>query len=202
MHQRIFVGTLAVAAFAGCVSSPRDLPASPDFIVESVAERTLEALPRTPMFWRIENFPDMAKAQAAAGPASLAAEVSGRVWLVTLGETGARTPGAGFVAEIGPVPRIEASRYTLRLNHAHAPTGAATSVHTHPGSEAFYVMDGQLSQITQHGVARVNAGETLNGHMPGMVMQLRSTGARRLDQLVLFVVDADQPFSSPASFER
>jgi hypothetical protein len=33
-------------------------------------------------------------------------------------------------------------------------------------------------------------------------MQLQSTGGERLDQLVLFVVDADQPFSSPAPFRR
>ncbi len=202
MRGRILTGALAAVALAGCAAPPRDLPASPDFIVESVAERTLDALPPTPMFWRIENFPTIAEAQAAAGPASLAAETSDRVWLVTLGKAGARTPGAGFVAEIGPVPRFEAARYTLRLNHAHAPPGAATAVHTHPGSEAFYLLAGQLSQITRHGVARVNAGETLNGHRPGMTMQLQSTGAQKLDQLVLFVVDAGQPFSSPASFER
>lgn len=62
--------------------------------------------------------------------------------------------------------------------------------------------DHKLSQRTQHGTAQVDAGETLNGHMPGMVMQLRSTGTERLDQLVLFVVDAEQRFSSPASFQR
>jgi hypothetical protein len=200
MRRRSFIEIVAASALVGCVSPPRNLPASPDFVVVNAAERTISALPPSPMFWRIENFPTLPEAQAASQPMSLAAEVSGRVWLATLGERGARTPGAAFVAEIGPVPRIEADRYTLRLNHAHAPPGAATPVHTHSGSEAFYVIAGQLSQRSQHGVARVNAGETLNGHMPGMVMQLQSTGAESLDQLVLFVVDADQPFSSPAEF--
>jgi mannose-6-phosphate isomerase-like protein (cupin superfamily) len=202
MHRRRFIEIIAAGGLVGCASPQRDLPASPDFIVENVGERLITALPRSPMFWRIENLPTLAEAQAASQPTSLVAEVSGRVWLATLGAQGERTPGAAFVAEIGPVPRVEADRYTLRLNHAHAPPGAATSVHTHPGSEAFYVLAGQLSQRTPHGTARVNAGETLNGHMPGMVMQLQSTGTEPLDQLVLFVVDAGQAFSSPASFHH
>lgn len=202
MQRRTFVELIAASALFGCVSPPRELPTSPDFAVRSIAERTIDALPQSPMFWRIEIFPTLREAQDAAGPMSLSAEASGRAWLVTLGERGALTPGATHVAVIGPVPRIQAVRYKLRLNHAHAPPGAATSVHTHPGSEAFYVLSGQLSQRTMHGVSRVDASQTMNGHMPGMAMQLQSTGSESLDQLVLFVVDADQPFSSPARFRR
>jgi quercetin dioxygenase-like cupin family protein len=200
MGWRTALTSLALFALSACASAPEDLPASPDFIVENAAERTLEALPDGPLYWRIETFPSLEAARAAASPTSLAASVSGRFWLVTLGARSAATPGATHVAEIGPVPRIEARRYTLRLNHAHAPPGAATSVHSHPGTEAFYVIAGQLSQRTTHGVSVVDAGETLNGHMPGMVMQLQNTGTENLDQLVLFVVDAEQPFSSPATF--
>jgi mannose-6-phosphate isomerase-like protein (cupin superfamily) len=200
MRRREFSIGLTLAALSACASPPDDLPASPDFIVENAGERTLDALPDGQLHWRIETFPSLEAAQAAASSASLAASVSGRFWLVTLGARGAATPGATHVAEIGPVLRIEARRYTLRLNHAHAPPGAATSVHAHPGSEAFYVLAGQLSQRTMHGISVVDAGETLNGHMPGMAMQLQSTGMENLDQLVLFLLDADQPFSSPATF--
>jgi hypothetical protein len=202
MRRRAFSIGLALTALAACASAPEELPASSAFVVENAAEHTLDALPTGPLYWRIETFPSLEAAQAAAGETSLAAAVSGRFWLVTLGAQRVATPGATHVAEIGPVPRIEAARYTLRLNHAHAPPGAATSVHSHPGSEAFYVLAGQLSQRTVHGVSRVDAGQTQNGHMPSMVMQLQSSGAEDLDQLVLFVVDADQPFSSPASFEH
>lgn len=187
---------------AACAPTMRDLPASPEFVVEPIAERSVESLPGGDLYWRVESFADLAAAESAAGPLSLAADVSGRSWLFTLGAQGERTAGAALVAEIGPVPRFEAARYALRVNRAQAPPGAATSVHTHAGSEAFYVLRGQLSQRTLHGVARSDAGEAMNGHAPGIVMQLVSTGDDPLDQLVLFVVDADQPFSSPASFER
>ena len=41
----------------------------------------------------------------------------------------------------------------------------------------------------------------MNGHGADMAMQLTSSGTVDLDQLVLFVVDADRPFSSPATFD-
>jgi quercetin dioxygenase-like cupin family protein len=184
--------------FAPARAAPQD---QKKFFVEMVADKTMEQLPAGPLFWRVENFPTLAAAQAAAGTTSLAAEVSGKVWLFTLGPAGARTPGGTMVVEIGPVPTIVASRYLLRVNHAGGPPGAATPVHTHPGSEAFHVLAGQLTQRTAHGVATLEAGQSMNGHAPGMVMQLTSTGTTDLDQLVMFVVDATKPFSSPASFE-
>ena len=105
------------------------------------------------------------------------------------------------VAEIGPVPPITAPDYLLRINHAFGPPGARTPVHTHPGSEAFYVLAGRLGQRTSHGVSHADAGQTMNGHGPGMVMEVFSAGTNDLDQLVMFVVDATRPFSSPAKFE-
>lgn len=198
--RALLIPVVAMLVLA-CTPTMRDLPASPEFVVEQIATRTVERLPEGATFWRIESFPSLAAAQAAAGPFSLAADASGRSWLFTLGGRGERTAGATFVAELGPVPRFEAARYTLRINHARAPIGRATSVHRHPGSEAFYVLNGQLTQHTAHGSARADAGETMNGHAPGMTMQLESTGDEPLDQLVLFVVDADLPFSSPASFD-
>jgi hypothetical protein len=171
------------------------------FLVEAVAEKTVANLPPGPLHWRVEAFPTLAAAQAAAGPLSLPAEAWGSAWLFTLGAPGGATPGGRKLAEIGPAPAPRASRYLLRINRAGGPPGARTPVHTHAGSEAFYVLKGQLSQKTPHGMARVEAGQSLNGHAPGMAMQLTSTGAGDLEQLVMFVVDADKPFSSPASFD-
>ena len=158
-------------------------------------------LPEGPLHWRIETFPSLAAARGAAGALALAAEHDGRAWLFTLGAPGGATPGGTRVAEIGPVPVVPASRYLLRANRAGGPPGAMTPVHSHPGSEAFYVLAGQLSQRTPHGIVRLEAGQAMNGHGAGMAMQLTSSGSADLDQLVLFVVNADRPFSSPAAFE-
>lgn len=174
---------------------------APKFFIKPVAEKKIKELPAGPLYWRLETFPTLAQAQAAAGPMSLAAEVSGKVWLFTLGAKGGATPGASKVVEIGPVPRITAPEYLLRINHAGGPPGAETKVHSHPGSESFYVLAGQLGQKTPHGVAHADAGHAMVGHGPGMPMEVFSSGTTDLDQLVMFFVDPSKPFSSPAKLE-
>ena len=171
------------------------------FVIDNVAEKKLEQLPAGPLFWRLENFPTLAQAQAAASETSLAAEVSGKVWLFTLGPKGGTTSGGTRVAEIGPVPPISASEYLLRINRAGGPPGAKTPVHTHPGSETFYVLAGRLGQRTPHGVSYAEAGQSMNGHGADVAMEVFSAGTNDLDQLVMFVVDATRPFSSPAKLE-
>jgi hypothetical protein len=168
------------------------------FVVKPVVEKKLEQLPPGPLYWLLENFPTLAQAQAAAGPTSLAAEVSGKVWLFTLGPKNGPTHGGTKVVEIGPVPRITAPEYLLRINHAGGPPGAKTRVHSHPGSESFYVLAGRLGQKTPHGVSYADAGHAMVGHGPGMPMEVFSGGTTDLDQLVMFLVDPTKPFSAPA----
>ena len=181
------------------------------YVVKPVAEKRVKQLPVGPLYWRIENFPTLAQAQAAIGPdrwnpntvsydsaTALAAEVAGKAWLFTLGPKGGTTLGGTEVAEIGPVPRITASEYLLRINYGSAPPGAKTPQHSHPGSEAFYVISGQLGQRTPQGVKYVDAGHTMNGHSAGTPMEVFNGGTTELDALIMFVVDATKPFSSPA----
>lgn len=191
---------LCLIACAGPGAVP---PASkPDaFLVEPIAERAVAQLPEGPLYWHVETFPSLAAARAAAGPWSLTAQHAGRAWLFTLGSRDDASRGGDVVALIGPVPVVPASNYLLRVNRAGGPPGAKTPVHSHAGSEAFYVLMGELSQRTPHGTVRVEAGQAMNGHGPDMAMQLTSSGTVDLDQLVLFVVDADRPFSSPARFD-
>lgn len=177
-------------------------PAAPNaFRVDLVAERHVAVLPAGPLHWRVETAPT----EAAVGPAdpdlSLTGEADGRVWRFTLGPPGERTPGMRLEAEIGPVPVPEASAWVLLLNRAGGSPRAQTPVHRHPGSEAFFVRSGRLCQKTMHGDAEAAAGQAMNGHDPGAVMQLTSCGASDLDQWVMFVLDASEPFSSPASFD-
>ena len=105
------------------------------------------------------------------------------------------------VGEIGPVPAIAAPEYLLRVNEGSGPPGAETPIHAHPGSEAFYVVAGRLGQRTPGGTNYIETGHTMNGHQPGMPMQVFNGGTTELTAIILFVVDATQPFSVPAKFE-
>jgi hypothetical protein len=169
--------------------------------VTPVAEKMISQLPDGPLYWQLETFPTLAEAEAAAGPTSLAADVSGKFWLVTLGAKGAAGHGGTAVAEVGPVPQISAPEYLLRLNRATGAPGAKTSIHSHPGPEAFYVLAGRMTQRTPEGTIDLGAGEGTPGFGSDTAMEVTSTGTVDLDQLVMFVVDASKPFSTPAKLD-
>jgi hypothetical protein len=206
--------TLSFVSGMALFSVPSSAAAQAKYVVQPVAEMKVKQLPRGELFWRVENFPTLDQAKAAApsyrwntdtvsydGLPSLTAEVAGKAWLFTLGPKGGATPGGTKVAEIGPVPPFSAPEYLLRVNYGHGPPGAATPVHTHPGSEAFYVIAGKLSQRTPQGVMNVDAGHPMNGHSAGMTMEVFNGGTTELAALIMFVVDATKPFSVPAKFE-
>ena len=186
------------AAIVGVVLTSSSASAQ-QFEVKPIAEKKVPQLPPGQLFWRIDNFPTLAQAQAAAGPTALAAEAAGKVWLFTLGAKGGSSPDGTKVAEVGPVPLFSAPEYLLRINSAGGAPGAKTPVHTHPGSESFYVLTGELSQKTPHGMGHAAAGQAMPGHGPGMPMEVSSSGTSDLSVLVMFVADATKPFSSPAT---
>jgi hypothetical protein len=211
-QTRVWLAILALSlGAAGWVPMSRPAVAQGAYSVKPIAEMKVKQLPRGPLYWRVENFPTLEQAKAAAGPyrwnpdtvsyegsPSLVAEVAGKVWLFTLGTRGGATPGGSKVAEIGPVPPVTAPEYLLRVNHGSGPPGSKTPVHTHPGSEAFYVVAGRLGQRTPHGVSHVEAGQTMNGHAADMPMEVFNGGNTELTALIMFVVDATRPFSEPA----
>lgn len=196
---RLFWRVMGVAAIV--LPAPTSAQqAEPAFVVTPVAEKTVRSLPPGPLYWRIERFANAAQAHADARPEALFVTDVDVIWRFTLATGKVSKPGASVV-QIGPVPAPRASAYLLRINRAGGPPGVKTPVHTHPGSEAFYVLSGALCQRTEHGTVRLDAGQSMNGHAPEMTMQLSSCGATSLDQFVLFVVDARKPFSTPAQFK-
>lgn len=192
---------MPLAALALFLSLAPPALAQQALTIKPLTERTVTGLPAGPLFWCIETFPTAAAAQAVAGPTGLVADAAGKVWLFTLGPAGHASLGGAKVAEIGPLPEVRAPQYLLRINQASGPPGSITPVHTHPGSEAFYVLAGESTQKTPHGVSRAGAGQTTVGHGADMPMQVSSTGATELHSLALFVVDATKPFSAPAKFD-
>jgi hypothetical protein len=197
--KRFLINTIIVVS---SVLYQAQLPATAQqpLVVKPLVEKKVEQLPDGPLFWRIENFSSLAKAQAAAGPWSLVAESGGKVWLFTLGRSGGASAEGTKVADVGPIPPVVATQYLLRINEGSGPPGSITAAHSHPGAEAFYVLAGETSSHTPHGVTRIGAGQFGTGHSADTPMQVSSSGSTDLHSLVMFVVDASRPFSSPAKF--
>ena len=197
MNQSIVRMVVVLAMVPLLLLSP-SLAQQPPLAIKPLAEKKVAALPAGDLFWRVENFPTLEQARSAAGDWALVAESAGKVWLFTLGPAGSASPGGVKLADVGPIPRVAAVEYLLRINEASGPPGAVTPVHSHPGSEAFFVLAGEQSIRGAHGTMVVKAGQPEAGHAPAMAMQVSSSGAVSLHSLVMFVVDAGKPFSSPA----
>jgi hypothetical protein len=167
-------------------------------VVKPLAEKNVATLPAGPLFWRVESFAALAQARAAAGPMGLVAQSDDRAWLCTLGPAGESSQGGSKVAEIGPLPPIAAPRYLLRVVEASGPPGSHSPVHSHPGVEAAYVLTGEQTFRMSGDVERVEAGKGAASPVASTPMQVSSSGSVDLHALVMFVVDATRPFSSPA----
>ena len=196
--MRPYVTRLAFFLVLASCLLPSTAMAQQPLVVKPLAERKVHELPGGALYWRIENFPAVAQAEAVAGRWSLVAEADGKVWLFTLGPSGGSSSGGTIVAEVGPIARVVATEYLLRINEVSGPPGSKTPVHSHPGSEAFYVLAGETSSHTPNGVKRIGAGRFETGNDAGTPMQVSSSGTTDLHSLVMFVVDAGKPFSSTA----
>ena len=123
MNLRRFAARFAmpVACSAGLLLGSSVWAAEVKYVVKPIAEMKVKQLPKGPLYWRVESFPTLDQAKAAAskyrwnpdtvsyeGWPSLTAEAAGKAWLFTLGQQGAATPDGTKVAEIGPVPSITA----------------------------------------------------------------------------------------------
>jgi quercetin dioxygenase-like cupin family protein len=199
--KRIVIAMI-VCLVSGLWLLPSTTRAQQQLVIKPLAEKKVAELPAGELFWRIENFTTLAQAQAAAGPWGLAAESAGKDWLFTLGPAGESSAGGTKVAEVGPIHRIVATQYLLRINEATGTPGSISPVHMHPGSEAFYVLAGEQGIRTPQGVMRVKVGHSEADGGANTPMQVSSTGSTELHALVMFVVDATKPFSSPAKFPQ
>lgn len=194
--KRLAAFAVALLASLSVLAQPAKPPA---LAIKPLAQKKVAELPAGELFWRLENFPTLDQAKAAAGPWSLAAESDGKAWLFTLGPAGGATQGGAKVTEFGPVPRITAPEYLLRVNEATGSPGAITAVHSHPGSESFYPLRGEQRIRGPQGVTVMKPGQPVIGHGE-QPMQVWSSGAEPLHSLVMFVVDATRPFSKPEKF--
>jgi quercetin dioxygenase-like cupin family protein len=197
MRKPDTITLFSVAVFAAAASFPLTAANADGFVVQKVAEKPLSTLPEGDLYWTAEKFPSVAEAQAAVGDTSVAAEIDGAAWLLTIGPKNAGN-GGEVVASVGPIQRFDAPEYLIRINTGNAPPGSKTSVHSHPGSEAIYILSGEVTIKWPDHTDVVAAGGSLAGQPPHTPMEATSTGDEALVELIMFVVDASQDFSKPA----
>ena len=159
-----------------------------------LASRPLVGSVAKPAYWHIDRFDSLEAAKKAAGPDGVAAEAHGSVWLLTVEAQAEEHHGGRHVSWIGPLALPAADRYTMRVQSSLLLPGSTTHAHTHSGTEAVYVVDGEQCMETREAGHRLGAGQSLV--LPvGAAHRGRVTGAvaRRAFGLVLH--DAARPAS-------
>lgn len=170
---------------------------APKFVVTNMAEKPLAGLPTGDLYWTAETFPTLDAAKAATTDTAVAVEIDGMAWLLTLGPEDKVGHGGHWMTSIGPIDRFEAPSYMLRINVSDAPPGTKTSVHSHPGSEAMYVLSGEATVNWPGKTSVIKAGEGSPGQPPHTAMLAASTGNGTLKELIMFLVDPSQDFARP-----
>lgn len=193
----IFLALLAVAASPTAAVAYAPCSATQS-VSKGLGEKTSPQLPTGPLYWRLETFATKAAADGAAGPFAISFETGGKAWLATLAARGGATAGGTLVADIGPLPAVQAAEYRLRVQQRVSQPGCEGDSHSHPGAEAWYMLAGEQTVITPAGEQRITAGQSLVGPPTGTPMQLAYRGTGESDALTFLLLDAAQPNSSPA----
>lgn len=153
-------------------------------------------LTKTQVFWHLDVYPTRAAADAEKGPRGTVVESLGKIWLMTIEEETWRPANGQRIAKIGPLPIIAGEKYSARYMEAIFTPGMTTSVHNHPGPEAWYTMNGETCLETPEGSQVGRAGGPpviVRGDLP---MHLTATGTEKRRALVLVLHESSKPPSA------
>lgn len=164
-----------------------------------MAAQSVGQLDLAASFWHLETFPARAAAENARGTRGTVLETFGRVWLLTIADTGWRSSGGTHVAEIGPLPTTSGIAYTAQYMEAVFRPGMKSLVHRHSGPEAWYTVSGETCLETPQGIMVDRVGGSHVVVPGGPPMELTATGSEVRRALVLILHDSGQPPTSPAS---
>src|SRR5260370_31075456 len=120
-----------------------------------VASEQLGTLPDGPVFWHLYTYGSLPEAKAHTGPRSTVVESLGQVWMYTIAGRDWQPTGGKRMAVVGPLPHAVGKVYTARYMEAVFMPGTRTSVHSHAGPEAWYVLAGVQCLETPDGITVV-----------------------------------------------
>jgi quercetin dioxygenase-like cupin family protein len=159
-----------------------------------LASRPLRGPVASSVYWHLDHLDSIEAAERAAGPNGVAAEAHGSVWLMTVEAQGDDHHGGRHVAWIGPIAPPAADHHAMRVISTMLKPGSTTPVHTHPGPEVIYVVEGEQCMETPERGHRIGAGQSLVVPNGGIHRgRVTAPGGRRA--LALNLYDAAHPAS-------
>ena len=180
---------------------PDGLTRNRSFGCRLLAQPVIDKLPDEPVFWHLTTFPTRRAADAAKRSGDAVVTADGRVWLSSIGSRSDTSQRGKHVAAIGPLPMPKASAYRVEMYYVIMPPRQHTLVHTHPGPEAWYVLEGEQCLDTPAGVFRARRGAGSVAPPAGTAMQLTNSGTTMRRALYIVVHDTAQMWTTPSDWQ-
>lgn len=172
----------------------------PDFGCFNVGAVTSLHFSQPSVWWHLRAFPTRQAAESAKSATGLVVEEAGRVWLSEFGAQNAAARGGTAVAVVGPLQLPAANAYTAVLSYAVMRPGDKSRVHTHPGPEGWYVIDGEQCLETPDGPSSARAGGRMTVR-PNIPMELSVTGTTLRRAFAVVVHDSAQQRGTPSNWK-
>ena len=166
-----------------------------------LAQPIVSDVPAGPLYWHLTTFRTRRSAEAAKRNGDAVVAADGRFWLSSLGARNDTSLGGTHVAAIGPLPMPAPSTYRVELYYVMMPPHQHTMVHTHPGPEAWYILEGEQCLQTPGGASRGTVGQSLVGPAGGTPMRLTNTGTTARRALFIVVHDSAKAWTSPSAWK-
>lgn len=162
------------------------------------AEEHLQELPRAPIFWHIDRFRNRSAAEGARDRNGTVVQIRGQVLLFTIADESWRPSAGEHVANVGPLEVPAAQKLMATYMEGSFKPGMQSTVHRHPGTEAWFVLAGAQCLETPHGTQYGRPGAPPVIVPPGDPMLLTGIGTEQGHWLVLILMDAAMPRGLPA----
>src|SRR5262249_37095527 len=176
-----------------CFTSPTPGKRPADMPFAMIGMKNFRSLPSGNLTWRVETFADLDPARRDETPLSVVAEARGKVWLLTIGPKGTRTPRATFVIEVGPLAILPAPEYEMIVLDGDLAPKSNVLVHTHSGPEAWYVLSGKQCLDLPGRAVRAIAGE---GMLAPAETPMRLNIEAQRDAFFMVVHDKAKPWNT------
>lgn len=156
------------------------------------AEITIQS-PPAEIYWNIYSFPTADAAAAAVRPFkwSVTTQSHGLHWAHVLAPQQVRLSAGQRMAIVGPMALEAGKVIRARFIESYFAPGMRTSVHSHPGPEGFYVLDGVQCMEMPAFKRSLQAGETLI--VPARRTHFQSSPSGRRNVAVVFY-PPDEPW--------
>jgi quercetin dioxygenase-like cupin family protein len=148
------------------------------------------ASPAGTVYWHVYTFPSVASAKKAAAtlPQAVVTEAHGKLWLHVIGAKDITIKNGTHSSTMGPL--IAPTTGRARILESWFPPGMITRAHSHPGTEVFYVVEGEQCVETPQGGKLIPAGNHYVVEQ-GPHLQAAPQGRR---SLVLLLLPKDIPW--------